>query len=199
MWKWIGGVLLVIVIALAGTCYAGYRRLTAGGDSVVVTIHGDANRVFASLANPDSMLVWMLPGSEVTPIGNGAFKPGDTVRISSPSTRGDTTRRTPQLWVVREVHAPASFVVDAIQFNTSGTPHVIYTRRDSVITIGDSTRVVSSFAMADNPMGVPVSPNAGGAQRTMMGVAEKMLVGAAKMMTDVQMKQLKTHIEQPER
>ena len=41
MWKWILGILAVIILALFGTCYAGYRRVTSGGDTVSVVVNGE--------------------------------------------------------------------------------------------------------------------------------------------------------------
>ena len=51
MWRWIAIILVVIVVALAGTCYVGYRRLTGGGDTVVTTVPGTPARTFERLTD----------------------------------------------------------------------------------------------------------------------------------------------------
>jgi len=65
MWKWIVGALLVLVVAIAGFCYVAVKKITAGGDTVTVTVAATPERVFAALADPDSMQAWMMPGTLV--------------------------------------------------------------------------------------------------------------------------------------
>jgi uncharacterized protein YndB with AHSA1/START domain len=195
MWKWIVGALLVIVIALGGTCYAGYQKLTAGGDTLAVTIHGSRDRVFRLLTTPDSMVAWMSPATTVTPTGKAELRPGDTLRISSPIGSGNPPRRQSRLWVVREVLAPTTFVVDGIQFDPSGTPHVVNTRRDSLVAVGDSTSVRSAFTMPSTFNGIQTDSTGGGATGTMMAMTQKMLLGTVKMYVQTQLKQLKAYVE----
>ena len=195
MWKWILGVLGVIVLCLAGMCYAGYKKLTSGGDTVAVTIGGGSERVFRLLTTPDSMVAWMTPGTEIVPLGKGAFRPGDTLRVSSPLGTRESGRRQTELWVVRQVQAPTILTVDAITFDPAGTPHVAHTRRDSLVTVGDSTKVVSTFEMAPIYAGGQPLPDSGGAKGAMLSVAEKMLLGASKLVAETQMKQLKAYVE----
>jgi uncharacterized protein YndB with AHSA1/START domain len=196
MWKWILGAVLVIVIALAGTCFAGYQKLTAGGDTLAVTIRGSRDRVFRLLTTPDSMVAWMNPASTVAPTGKGQLRPGDTLRISSPIGSGNPPRTQTRLWVVRELVAPTTFVVDGIQFDPSGTPHVVNTRRDSLVVVGDSTSVLSTFTMPSSFNGIQTD-SGGGATGKMMAMTQKMLLGTVKMYEQTQLKQLKAYVEKP--
>ena len=199
MWKWIVGVVAAIIVLLVVTCYAGYRKLTDGGDTVVVSIRSGAGHVFAALTDADSMTAWMLPGTEISRTGRGALHPGDTVRITLPAGARTSAPRVAQLWVVREVRPPAVFVVDAIQFNTAGIPRVVNTRRDSVVTSGDSSGVMSTLVMATDPLGVS---QPAGTQGAAVGVARKLMLGGARMMVQRQLEQLKKHLEgagKPER
>ena len=58
MWKWIVGVLLVVVVALAGTGWYGYKKLTSGGDSAVVAVAATPERVSAAPPAPDPLQQW---------------------------------------------------------------------------------------------------------------------------------------------
>jgi uncharacterized protein YndB with AHSA1/START domain len=195
MWKWILGVVLVIVIALAGTCFAGYQKLTAGSDTLAVTIRGSRDRVFRLLTTPDSMVTWMNPASTVTPLGKGELKLGDTLRVSTPIGSGNPPRRQTRLWVVRELVAPTTFVLDGIQFDPSGTPHVVSTRRDSLVVVGDSTSVLSTFTMPSTFNGIQTDSSGGGATGKMMAMTQKMLLGTVKMYVQTQLKELKAYVE----
>ena len=195
MWKWIVGVLLVIVIAIAGTCFAGYQKLTAGGDTLAVTIKGNRDRVFRLLTTPDSMNAWMNPVGTVTPAGKAELRPGDTLRVSSAIGSGSSGRTQTRLWVVRELVAPTTFVVDAIQFDPSGVPHVVSTRRDSLVAVGDSTSVLSAFTMPSTFNGIQTDSNGGGATGKMMAMTQKMFLGTIKMYVQTQLKQLKAYVE----
>src|SRR6185436_18324022 len=93
MWRWIVGILMLIVVALMVTCYAGYRRLTGGGDAVGTWIRADSARVFALLTDRDSILEWLPVGTTVMPAGRGQLRPGDSVRVAAP-TRGVRARKS---------------------------------------------------------------------------------------------------------
>ena len=95
MWKWIVGALLLLVVALFATCYIGYKRLTAGGDSATVAIAAPADRVWASLADPDSMSIWMADGSNVTASHHGIVTVGDTLHVESPTRAVRSSRTSP--------------------------------------------------------------------------------------------------------
>src|SRR6187551_3812460 len=64
MWKWIGIVTLIVLATLIGAGFWGYRTLTAGGDSVAITIGASPERVFASLSNHDSLDAWWRTGRQ---------------------------------------------------------------------------------------------------------------------------------------
>ena len=84
MWKWIVGALLGLVVLVAALGYYAYHRFTkfaSGGDSTSVVISASPSRVFASLANTDSLAVWMGAESMITASRSGPLVIGDTVHV----------------------------------------------------------------------------------------------------------------------
>lgn len=139
MWKWIVGGAAVIVVLLIGTCWYGYKKLTAGGDSVTVAIAAAPDRVFASLSNPDSMALWMGDRSKVIAPHHGMLSVGDTLHIQT----GAPGRSAQQyIWIVNAV-TPGQLLALEMRSDTGG---VFATRRDSLIGRGDSTIIVSTIA-----------------------------------------------------
>ena len=191
MWRWILGIMSVIILAVAGTCYVGFRRITAGGDTVVTTVPGAPTRVFTLLTDRDSLLAWLPEGSAATPERHGALQAGDTVRVAAQTRSGAPAGRAVEVWIVRHVKAPDVLAIDAFQFDPGGVPHLAFARRDSLSAVGDSTRITSTFA------GAPIVDGAGATaagDRTVSGsllsTAEKMRVGAARLMWQNQLRGL---------
>lgn len=192
MWRWIAIILIVIVVALAGTCYVGYRRLTAGGDTVVTMVPGTPARAFMRLTDRDSLRQWMPEGTTTSPEGHGALVVGDTIRVALPTRRETPTGRSVQVWVVREVMAPEILAVEGIEFDQGGLPHPAFTRRDSLYAVGDSTRIVSTF------VGVPMMTSAAESAATsgrpgagrMLGAAERLRLGASRLLWQNQLHRL---------
>ena len=82
MLKWIASGCLVIIVIVAGVSYYGYRQVTkvANQPPTTVSMAATPERVFASLANIDSMSTWRTS----TPAGSagrtGMLAVGDTLR-----------------------------------------------------------------------------------------------------------------------
>lgn len=194
MWKWIVGGLVLVVFALGAMCYFGYKQLTAGGDATSVMIAGTPDRVFAALADPDSMPLWMTSGGDIRSSRHGLLAVGDSLHISSP----DTTRRSQQemTWHVTEV-VPGRLLALAVEEDSLGK--VVVTRRDSLVQMGDSTLIVATFAvplMDSIRTAHKDSSRVGGA---LLGASQKMVVSAFRLAADIDLKQLKAHIEGTEK
>src|SRR4051812_18967807 len=113
MWRWIGGIVGVVVVVLIGTCYAGYRKIAGGGNTVQVTLALPLDHTFALLTTRDSLLTWLPAGTTVMPATRQTLQPGDTIRVAGPS-RGGASDRATALWIVREVKAPTLFAIEGI-------------------------------------------------------------------------------------
>ena len=192
MWKWIVGALLVLVVAVAGFCYVAVKKITAGGDTVTVTVAATPDRVFAALADPDSMQTWMMPGSLVGAAHRGPVAAGDTLHVE---TTGPGGRGHQQFtWLVRTVK-PGQLLVIEMRDSTGATAFTA--RTDSLVVSGDSTRIVSTIAspMMDS-LKTERGDTGGKTGGAMLNFASKMLVSAFRLQSEVELRQLKTHLEE---
>jgi uncharacterized protein YndB with AHSA1/START domain len=194
MLKWILGAAVLIILALAGTCYYGYNKLTGGGDTVAITMGASAERVFATLTTPDSMALWMTTSKLESPTGGAMVAVGDTLRFRSITTRDNASGTSASGdWVVREVSAPSLFVIE-LMGDTSATK-VMITRRDSLVTVGDSTTIYTTFTapfLDSLSTTIRDSSKVGG---SVMGSASKMMIGLMRMTTEEELKGLKKRVE----
>src|SRR6476646_4761958 len=113
MWKWIGGILLVLIVCVMGLAWWGFRKVTDSFEpdgSVRVTIAATPARVYASLSDADSAATWMASGSKVSVGKHGPFVPGDPIRIEVRSVGGGR----PVTWTVTEV-VPGQYVTKQLE------------------------------------------------------------------------------------
>ena len=191
MWKWIVGAVLVLVVVLAGFCYVAVKQFTSGGDTVAVTVAATPDRVFAALADPDSMETWMMSGSLVTASHRGPVVAGDTLHVET----GARGARTHQLftWIVGEV-TPGRLLV--LEMRDSTSTMVFATRRDSLATSGDSTTIVSTIA---SPMMDSIKTERGDTGGRVGGaildLGSKLLVSGFRKSSELELRQLKAHLE----
>ncbi len=186
MWKWIVGAALLIVVVLGGTCWYAFHKLTSGGNATSVTIGATPGHVFAMLSDRDSMKLWMAtdsrPGS-----GHGVLAVGDTARV-------ETTTRQPRnglpariAWVVSEI-VPGQLLVTEVRDTLK---RLQFERRDSVAALGDSTVLVSAFALP----GIDSLRTARGDTSSTVGTFEKIIESAFRLRAEGENQTLKTHVE----
>jgi len=183
MWKWIGGILLLVALCIVGASWLGYRKLTSGGDATSVTIAGEPDRVFAALANHDSLADWYVLAGQPTSMGRGPFAVGDSLPAQMPQS---TSSGRKSHWVADEV-VPGKLLALSLRNDSA----VIAVRRDSLVSIGDSTQVISTIS---SPMMENVRErNPNGAR--LIGMSSKLLVSAMRMQSKIELSRLKNHIE----
>ena len=146
------------------------------------------------LTDRDSISAWLPVGAELTPNGHGVVRVGDTLRISTPGAPGDSTKRQRQVWVVREIVEPVTLAVDGIEFSLSGAPHVALARRDSLVAMGDSTTIMSTFRIFPT---VVSGDSAGRMATATLRAADHLRLGAAKAQWRVQLKRVAAHLVMP--
>ncbi len=192
MWKWIVGALLVLVVAIAGFCYVAIKKITAGGDAVTVTVAATPERVFAALADPDSMQAWMMPGTLVGASHRGIVAVGDTLHVETAGVGGRGHQQF--TWLVRAV-TPGQLLVIEMRDSTGVTAFTA--RRDSLMVSGDSTRIVSTIAspMMDS-LKTERGDTGGKTGGAMLNFASKMLVSAFRLQSEAELRQLKAHLEE---
>jgi uncharacterized protein YndB with AHSA1/START domain len=192
MWKWIVGGLLVVVVLLAGLGYYGYTKVAkfaSGGDSTSVMIAGTPERVFAALANADSLPVWMNTDSRLEMSHHGLLVVGDTVHVES--TRPN--RREQFTWMVTDL-VPGRLLVRNVLSDTSG--RIVATRRDSLVATGDSTQVISTIAspLMDSIRTLK-GDTVGRVGNAVLDFSSKMLISVFRAASAEELVRLKSHIE----
>ena len=167
--KWIGGCLGIGLALVLGVCYFAYKQVKgfAGEGTPAIVIHVPAKRVFANIANADSLTEWRTEGLGIRSTRKGLLRAGDTVVMQMRGRMGgDASRAT---WIVSDVKPNQLLAMDML--NNRGT--IVATRRDSIFAMGDSTMLVSEF----NPLGVKsgdsVSDTSGGLAMNMMRLASR--------------------------
>jgi uncharacterized protein YndB with AHSA1/START domain len=185
MWKWIvGGCfgLIVIVCVLMYISWQKVKSIAGEGPTVTATIGAPIPHVFAAMSNLDSMRLWRLEGTMFRATQHGLLQPGDTLA-------GETSNSQNQVvWVVSAVAPDTVIAFDGVM-KTDGRR--MFTRRDSVSAVGDSTRVTTSFTVS-----LPDTTNSG---KRMSGALSDFAMTAMTTGFRVQMqeelKRLKNHVE----
>ena len=194
MLKWIGGCLVVVLVFIAAASWWGMRAMKdslSPDGAAIVMIGATPARVFASLANGDSVATWMARGNTVTASRRAPLIPGDTLRIQMRVAVGMGGQQLH--WRVAEVEPDRLLVLHLLQ-DTSDM--VVAIRRDSLIAAGDSTRIVSRLV---SPMIDSITASGTGTGEGTAGGMMDMTSGLILSMFRVQSKldllQLKAHIE----
>ncbi len=192
MWKWIGGFVLLVVLLIAGGMWYGYRKLQsfAGGDGPATMVIGaSVDRVFASLADGDSIPDWMAVSGDVRPSRHGSLRRGDTLRVTSRESSG--TQRMGMTWIVAEV-TPSKQL--GLQMRDDSLGVVAARRTYTLETRGDSTVILATVTspMIDSIRTARRDSTAGGA---VLGFASKLMLSALRMQSRVELMQLKARIE----
>ena len=195
MWKWIVGVLLLLVLLAGGTCYRVYRKVVGAGDSARITVAATPEHVFDALADVDSMVAWGGAGFSAAPTGRGRLAPGDSVRMIQVVPRaGEAEGVTDSsLWVVRAVDASVRIIMDRIQFDSLGQAYVSMRWQDSVIPMGDSTAVLRTVSIPDENL---PSRRSGVDSSGTMRVADKLYLGVARAMAEFRLNRLERYLQE---
>lgn len=193
MWKWLGGCLLVCVAVIGFGLWSGYRQLSKFGSSngtETVTIGAPVARVFASLANSDSLSTWMAQHSEMRTAHHGMLVPGDTL-IGEMRLRFNVGNR-PVKWTVADVK-PNQLL--ALQLRTDSGSRLIAKREFTLAARGDSTVVMSAVT-------APMLDSLGARRNDTLkesdaarSLASKVLTSALRMQSHVELEQLKARVE----
>lgn len=192
MWKWIAGGVLVVIVLLAGTCYYGYRKLTAGGDTLTVMIGATPDRVYASLADPDSLSTWVDVGSTITSSRHGLAQEGDTVNVTRPPIKSGRPGPSTS-YVVLAADPGHSMTVKVAGDSLERFAKI--TRHDSLVAVGDSTQLIITFAAEIvDPTRASVRDSGKGSQ-AVLGFAEKLTVAGLRLAMEQDVQRLKARVE----
>lgn len=192
MWKWIAGGVFVVVVVLAGTCYYGYRKLTEGGGAAVVMIGAAPERVYASIADPDSLSTWVDVGSTVTSSRHGLLEVGDSFTIVRPPVKAGRAGESVSYRVL--ALDPGRILEVQIMADTLARVARI-TRLDSLTLVNDSTRLSVTYLAEILDSARLSVRDSGKAASAMLGFAEKMIVAAMRLASEQDLQRLKARVE----
>lgn len=190
MWKWLGGCLLVCVAVIGFGLWQGYRKLSSfgsGDGTETVTIAGPVSRVFASLANSDSLPTWM---AERTGAGHpGMLIVGDTL-VGESKLRFNVGNKRVK-WVVTEIKPN-----EGLALEMRADSRKLVARRKFMLTAkGDSTQVLSAVS-------APMLDSLRTARRdTIKGsdaaidMTSKLMTSALRMESHIELERLKARVE----
>jgi hypothetical protein len=187
MWKWIVGGCLGLIVIVCFVMYFSWQKVKSFADQgpVVTTIIGaPSSHVFAAMSDIDSMRTWRLEGTIFRATQHGPLSVGDTLAGQSSNSQNQI------VWVVRSVAVDTVIAFDGVR-KTDGRR--LFTRRDSVTAIGDSTRVTSIFA----PLPVDSLRTSKG-EKIPSGLSDfamTAMTGAFRIQVQEELKRLKSHIE----
>jgi uncharacterized protein YndB with AHSA1/START domain len=192
--KWILGILGAAVVFVCFAAWYGYRKLQsfAGEGPSSVTIGAPASRVFASMADADSMKEWRSEGLGIRASRQGRLAVGDTLVVQNSSTTTTSSRRSRSTWVVTAVIPD---VLLALEVRNDSSGEAMFMRRDSLIALGDSTRVMSTFSSPVFDKLKRRGDTSGKARSAMLNLASNVMIAGLRMVSDQELKRLRGHIE----
>lgn len=187
MWKWVLGAVVLVVLLIGSGMWYGFRKMSAlasGDSTATLTIGATPDRVFASLANGDSIGDWMV-GGRVRPSRSGPLRPGDTLYVE----QRDTANGQRIVWVVGDVTPGKSL---ALRLEADTMNIVAISRRYTVLAQGESTVV---FSTVTSPVVDSVRAESKEGSSTMMELVSRMMLGAMRLQNQMELRQLKARIE----
>jgi uncharacterized protein YndB with AHSA1/START domain len=193
MWKWIGGCFVLCIVIIGVAAFWGFRKVKGLMDEpsvASVTIGASPERVFASLANADSIPTWMATKPRIG--HSGMLVVGDTFALGD-SPVGANKGQQSILWTVTEIKAP-HLIAYRIRMDSAGTGTEFATLRDSLVARGDSTEVIATFAMPDSMSITTAAGEKKAPPAALQSMFKLMLVGFTQM-EKAQLTQLKERIE----
>jgi len=191
--KWLGGCLLIGLVVVGMGVWSSWRKLSPysgpnGPETTVIA--APASRVFASLANADSISSWMNPSLGVRAAHHGMLVAGDTLKIGAKGRL--TFGAEPMKWIVVDVRPDQLF---ALQLRSDSTGKILATRQFTIAARGDSTLVTSEVS-------TPVADSIRASRTDTLKRSDAWIAGLSKMMmaslrmqSHLEMEELKRHIE----
>ena len=143
------------------------------------------------ISDADSIQSWADSASVMRVSRQGPLEVGDTLSIDGPNPGGgDVNSSRRMTLIVEEIHAPITLTWVARDTSGQGT----VSRVDSVIQLGDSVRISSTFAvaLADSLARADTSSSIAG--RLVKGTFQ-VVVGALRMATQGDLDRLKARLE----
>ena len=192
MLKWIGGGCVVVLLIVGAVMYAGFKQMSAVAakwPSVTVAIGATPERVFASLANADSLSTWFMSGTPIRTTRKGMLAVGDSIFVQMGRDS------VPSAWIIDTI-VPNRLIVSHWVMPRNNL--ILQRRRDSLAIVGDSTHVtgtIEASVMTDSLNAV--RGRTGSVTGGLLDMASTMGQAGARMQAEQELRRLKHRIEGP--
>ena len=195
MWKWLGGCLLIAVVVIAIGVWTGYRKLSqfsGPNKPETVAIAAPPSRVFASIANADSLSVWMAERLGVRVSHHGMLVPGDTIQMNANMRFNVGKGRQASSWVVSDVKPDQML---ALEMQGDRTKGIVAQRQYNLSAKGDSTLITSFVSTPGLDSMIAHRGDTIKASDAFMSGATKLMMASLRMQAHRELQLLKAHIE----
>lgn len=194
MAKWLVGCLALAVVVIGSVVWFGvrkFREFTGAGPTTSITIDAPARRVFASLANVDSMPIWRQVVS-VSSSRKGMLRVGDTLRTQMRMPTDSVDRVT--FDVVSELVPDRLLVLETVGDNANNRG-ILMIRRDSLVSAGDSTQLFTTFSMPATSAELARLDTSRSRERRVLDMMTTLAVSVARLQAGMEHRKLKARIE----
>jgi len=194
MWKWLGGCLVVVVVVIAIGLWTGYRKLSqfsGPNRPETVAIAAPVPRVFASIANADSLSSWMAERMGVRAGHRGMLVPGDTIQVGA-NMRFNIGKSEAMKWVVSDVKPDQTL---ALELRSDSSKRLVALRQFNLVAKGDSTLITSAVSTPGLDSMLARRRDTIKASDAFMSGATKLMMASLRMQAHRELQLLKAHIE----
>jgi len=195
MWKWLGGCLVIVVVVVAIGFWTGYRKLSefsGPNKPETVAIGAPASRVFASLANGDSLSTWMSERLGVRASRHGMLVTGDTIQMDTRLRFNIGKTSNASRWVVSDVK-PDQMLSLEMRADTSN--RLVAQRMYNLAAKGDSTLITSTVSTPGLDSMIAHRGDTIKASDAFISGATKLMISSLRMQAHRELQLLKAHIE----
>jgi len=195
MWKWLGGCLVIVVVVVAIGFWTGYRKLSefsGPNKPETVAIGAPASRVFASLANGDSLSTWMSERLGVRASRHGMLVTGDTIQMDAKLRFNIGKTSNASRWVVSDVK-PDQMLSLEMRADTSN--RLVAQRMYNLAAKGDSTLITSTVSTPGLDSMIAHRGDTIKASDAFISGATKLMISSLRMQAHRELQLLKAHIE----
>lgn len=194
MWKWLGGCLVVVVVVIGIGVYNGYRKLSqfsGPNKPETVAIAAPVPRVFASIANADSLSTWMAERMGVRAAHHGMLVAGDTIQVGA-NLRFNIGKGEANRWVVSDVKPDQML---ALEMRSDTSKRLVAQRQYNLTAKGDSTLITSTVSTPGLDSMLAHRGDTIKASDAFMSGASKLMMSSLRMQAHRELQLLKAHIE----
>ncbi|MFN2601826.1 MAG: hypothetical protein ABR582_03600 [Gemmatimonadaceae bacterium] len=195
MWKWLGGCLVVVVVVIAIGVWTGYRKLSqfsGPNKPETIAIAAPVPRVFASIANGDSLSTWMSERMGVRASRHGMLVAGDTIRMDAKlrfniGKGGEASR-----WIVSDVKPDQML---ALELRSDSSKRLVAERQYNLTAKGDSTLITTAVSTPGLDSMIAHRSDTIKASDAFISGATKLMMSSLRMQAHRELQLLKAHIE----